>query len=96
LETKENRKPNFANPGVFSGPSVTSSSYLVAVPSSPYFRSVLAAWVFDSFTRSRDAGWSTWTRDLLGLRRCLLTACLQPQMKTYRSPWCVSRTNHNI
>lgn len=33
---------------------------------------------------------------LLGLRRCLLTPCLQPQMKTYRCPWCVSRTNHNI
>jgi len=28
--------------------------------------------------------------------RCLLTDCLQPQMKTYRCPWCVSRTNHNI
>ena len=28
--------------------------------------------------------------------RCLLTPCLQPQMKTYRCPWCVSRTNHNI
>ena len=33
---------------------------------------------------------------LLVLRRCLLTPCLQPQMKTYRCPWCVSRTNHNI
>ena len=30
------------------------------------------------------------------MRRCLLTPCLQPQMKTYRCPWCVSRTNHNI
>ena len=30
------------------------------------------------------------------LRRFFLTPCLQPQMKTYRCPWCVSRTNHNI
>ena len=31
-----------------------------------------------------------------GLRGCFLTPCLQTQMKTYRCPWCVSRTNHNI
>ena len=44
----------------------------------------------------RDAGCSTETRELLDLRRYLLTAHSRPQMKTYRCPWCVSRTNHNI